>query len=175
MTAQKQALERFGIKAQTVKLAEECAELGAAALHSLERETPEALEKLFEECADVEIMLEQMRLHFGDTEIDAWRAKKLTRLEKRLGLGLREFSAPHPAVRSPKIDKALKAGSSAKTADSQIHSTKRRSVYVDGVEFKSIRSAAETFGLGIVVALRKGKKFKGHAVSFDAAIARAEA
>lgn len=87
MTAQRAALETMGLDHQLARLAEECAELAQAALR-LRRLGPDPKRQanLIEGLADVEIMIEQMRIHFGDDGIDGHRSKTLTRLESRLGV-----------------------------------------------------------------------------------------
>jgi excisionase family DNA binding protein len=100
MTAQQLVLQRNGIEQQLRKLAEECSELAVAALHLLEPGRDDAQANLLEECADVEIMLEQMRLHFGDMAVDAWRTRKLTRLEKKLGIKDTDYTAGRPVKSS---------------------------------------------------------------------------
>jgi len=87
------AVWRWGPAAQEVKAIEELAELqqalarvvNAAALSSMD-ELTRAVEHVFEEIADVEIMLEQIRLIFCDApeEIDRWKHQKLARLKERL-------------------------------------------------------------------------------------------
>lgn len=61
----KQALEEWGLVAQSDMCIEECAELIVAVRH-WQRGRPNCLEELAEELADVSLMLEQMRLSFGD-------------------------------------------------------------------------------------------------------------
>lgn len=86
------ALEKYGANAQRRQMIEEMAEL-TQALCKLTRlaESPnwgEAHERakahVLEEIADVQIMLNQMQLIYGDcTE---WEIKKLERLAERLGM-----------------------------------------------------------------------------------------
>ena len=86
------ALDRFGAKAQRRQTIEEMAEL-TQALCKLERvmESPNCAERwnrahdhVLEEVADVQIMLNQMQLLYGDcTEHET---KKLERLAWRLGM-----------------------------------------------------------------------------------------
>jgi len=85
MTAQKKALLLFGAPRQLRKLAEECAELAAAALRLSEGDTRERRDHFFEEAADVEIVLEQMKIQYGELDFAAWRARKLSRLEGIVG------------------------------------------------------------------------------------------
>ncbi|MCB7134790.1 hypothetical protein LE270_22525 [Salmonella enterica subsp. enterica serovar Hillegersberg] len=76
------ALRKWGPEKQLAKLAEEAAELSAAAARSLTGCGGETA--LAEEMADVEIMLEQFRQNGMDKLIDFWKAKKLARLAERL-------------------------------------------------------------------------------------------
>lgn len=76
------ALKRFGFPSQLIKLAEECAELGAIAAR-LANNLP-SRGSLADEIADVEIMIAQMRFHFGDAGIDAAKVEKLAKLEARM-------------------------------------------------------------------------------------------
>jgi hypothetical protein len=85
MTAQKKALLLFGAPRQLRKLAEECAELAAAALRLSEGDTKERRDHFFEESADVEIVLDQMKIQYGEIDFAAWRARKLARLEGIVG------------------------------------------------------------------------------------------
>jgi NTP pyrophosphatase (non-canonical NTP hydrolase)/DNA-directed RNA polymerase subunit RPC12/RpoP len=77
MNIYEEALDTWGEAPQIAMLAEECTELAAAALHLLRGR--EAKEEVAEEAADVEIMLQQLRLIMGD-EIDEWKRKKIHRL-----------------------------------------------------------------------------------------------
>jgi len=78
----RQAVLTFGTEAQTRKAAEECIELSLACMHALDGRANMA--NIAEECADVEIMLAQMRLIYGDKEIDAWKEKKLNALALKI-------------------------------------------------------------------------------------------
>ncbi|QST27755.1 hypothetical protein JRC42_19655 [Escherichia albertii] len=78
------ALCKWGPEKQLAKLAEEAAELSAAAARNLTGCGNEAA--LANEIADVEIMIEQFRQNGMDKLIDFWKAKKLARLAERLGV-----------------------------------------------------------------------------------------
>ncbi|EKE2594382.1 hypothetical protein OUL21_001346 [Salmonella enterica subsp. enterica serovar Nima] len=70
------ALARWGFDAQALVLAEECGELNSAICRMLNNKA----HNVPEECADVEIMLEQIR-HFGMKDaIEAEKERKLMRL-----------------------------------------------------------------------------------------------
>jgi NTP pyrophosphatase (non-canonical NTP hydrolase) len=125
MNAPKQAVQVWGISAQLSKLAEECCELAVAA-HHVERGAPADLEALFEEMADVEIVLEGIRPFYGDDKVDAYRLKKLTRLERRIAKTL------------PPDAEAPKARGGMVTA---------KAVSIGGDVFPSITQAAEYLGM----------------------------
>jgi len=81
------AINTFGINAQLEMVVEECAEL----IHAIKKykrgaPTPAGtlylLEKMYGEMADVEIMGDQMRIYFGDMDINAHRENKLKELAK---------------------------------------------------------------------------------------------
>lgn len=82
----KQAICIYGERKQIDKCVEECAELIQALMKERgkteSREWWETVGHVREEIADVQIMLDQMRLIFGGTEDH--EAYKLERLEKRL-------------------------------------------------------------------------------------------
>lgn len=84
MTAQQQALRKFGNLRQLHKYAEECAEAAAAVLRWLSEPKPEHYAQMIEEMADVEICTAYPRLIFGDDDIDKAVASKLSRLERNL-------------------------------------------------------------------------------------------
>jgi NTP pyrophosphatase (non-canonical NTP hydrolase) len=78
------ALEKWGPESQLNMLVEECGELVAAVNRFRRERTP--LIGLLEEIADVEIMLEQMRLIFDGALIDACKRQKQARLAILAGL-----------------------------------------------------------------------------------------
>lgn len=81
------AIERWGRDAQMVKAAEEMAELSAVLLKYVntdEKQRSSLVEHIREEIVDVEIMLEQLGLVFGDN-YDEYLFK-LWRLSRRLGI-----------------------------------------------------------------------------------------
>jgi len=75
------AVIQWGRNSQLAMVQEECAELIAAISHLRRRNS---LEELLGEIADVEIMLGQLRIMFGDADIDAIKKAKLERLAQRL-------------------------------------------------------------------------------------------
>ena len=81
------AMERWGRDAQIVKAAEEMAELSAVLLKYVntdEKQRSSLVEHIREEMVDVEIMLEQLGLVFGDNYHEY--LFKLWRLSRRLGI-----------------------------------------------------------------------------------------
>jgi len=79
----KDALRVFGIDAQFDILIEECAEL-IKAVCKYKRGTVGAYSDMFEEIADVRIMMDQVCLYFDEPSAELWRMKKLKRLEERI-------------------------------------------------------------------------------------------
>lgn len=81
-TIYRRSVVHFGAEAQTRKAAEECVELSLELLHALDGRAD--MNKIAEEMADVEIMLEQLRLIYGAEEVEAWKLKKLNGLALRI-------------------------------------------------------------------------------------------
>ena len=82
-----EALDRWGEAAQVGCAVEECAELIVALQkHTNRTPTPETLDNIQDEIADVEIMLAQMRMAFGvsDAMLAKRIATKLAKLDKSL-------------------------------------------------------------------------------------------
>jgi NTP pyrophosphatase (non-canonical NTP hydrolase) len=81
--------QKFGLDKQLLKLAEECSELSAAIV---KREVNGmGVSNICEEIADVEILIEQLRIDLGK-KIDHIKSEKLARLEKRMVSGYYESS-----------------------------------------------------------------------------------
>ena len=84
-----QAIETYGVQAQCDVAIEEMAEL-TKAIMKLRRvaddygKTQAALENLLEEIADVDIMIDQLKIMRGPKRVEEYRRKKLERLERRL-------------------------------------------------------------------------------------------
>ena len=81
----KLAIEAYGEGAQRLMTVEECSEL-IKALCKLPRGGSVA--DVVEEIADVQIMLDQMKIIFGSDAVELAEEKKLQRLENRLIGGL---------------------------------------------------------------------------------------
>ena len=80
----KLAIKTYGMDAQLGMAQEECAEL-IVAINKLKRDKCTANHINFcEEVADVEIMLEQMRICFDNILINKIKRQKINRLKKRL-------------------------------------------------------------------------------------------
>lgn len=85
----KRAIATYGAKEQCLKCIEEMSELTKALLKLRYCEKPYEIQILQdavnEEMADVEIMLDQLRIIFDNEEsIARWKEKKVERLERRL-------------------------------------------------------------------------------------------
>ena len=84
----RKAIDTYGTEAQMMQCIEEMAELIQAINKYFRANTDEEMAKAYvsviEEISDVQIMLEQMRILFGDKAVDEQITAKLGRLEKRL-------------------------------------------------------------------------------------------
>ena len=83
------AIDSYGRVNQVIKTVEELSELSQALCKILTSkftdDNTEIFENIFEEIADVEIMLEQCKMMFQcDKEVSAWKNKKIERLERRI-------------------------------------------------------------------------------------------
>ena len=84
-----QAIETYGVQAQCDVAVEEMAEL-TKAIMKIRRvaddyeKTQAALDNLLEEIADVDIMIDQMKIMWGPKQVEEYRKKKLERLKRRL-------------------------------------------------------------------------------------------
>ena len=76
----KKAVEHFGVYPQMFMLCEEMAELTKAIMKCKRYDFDCSTDNLMEEIADVEIMIEQMRIIFNTDIIDKYRVEKLERL-----------------------------------------------------------------------------------------------
>lgn len=85
----RQAIETYGVQAQCDVAIEEMAEL-TKAIVKIRRvaddyeKTQAALDNLLEEIADVDIMIDQLKIMRGPKRVEEYRRKKLERLERRL-------------------------------------------------------------------------------------------
>jgi hypothetical protein len=76
------ALEQWGLNAQAGQTVEECAELIVALQKHINRTpSPETIDNIVDEMADVEMMLAQMRLAFG-VDDNAFRKRISGKFEK---------------------------------------------------------------------------------------------
>jgi len=78
------ALNLWGNVAQINMAIEECAELIVKLAKSDRRKNGVTVGEIAEEIADVEIMMAQLRIVFGDENVERAKNKKLTRLEERV-------------------------------------------------------------------------------------------
>lgn len=84
-----QAIETYGVQAQCDVAIEEMAEL-TKAIVKIRRvaddygKTQAARENLLEEIADVDIMIDQLKIMRGPKQVEEYRRKKLERLDRRL-------------------------------------------------------------------------------------------
>ena len=75
------AVRTFGENAQCIKAMEECGEIIHALARKVQGQYPD-FDNICEEIADVEILMEQMRVICGDAFIDKWKQNKLEKLNK---------------------------------------------------------------------------------------------
>jgi NTP pyrophosphatase (non-canonical NTP hydrolase) len=80
-----QALSRYGVDAQDDIAIEEMSELTKAIIKNRRYKTFATLENLYEELADVYIMLEQMVMSLDKDRVQSYVNSKLERLNERLG------------------------------------------------------------------------------------------
>lgn len=76
------AKEQWGKDSQIRAAIEELCEASAALARFQNGKC--AVDEVYEELADAEIMLEQMRCYFSSVHIDVWKQKKLDRLKTKL-------------------------------------------------------------------------------------------
>lgn len=94
------AINTYGVENQMIKTIEELSELSQALCKSIVRlnytkektsleDNSKSVDNIFEEMADVEIMLEQCKIMFQcDKEVNKWKQEKIKRLERRLEGGI---------------------------------------------------------------------------------------
>lgn len=90
------AFARWGYDAQVLAAAEECNELSASCIRFVNHKSNG--NKIAEEAADVEIMIEQLRHNGMNDMIEQQKAKKLTRLATRVGLQVEPVTPFGPSV-----------------------------------------------------------------------------
>ena len=87
---EREAIAHYGPRRQLVKAIEELCELGQALSKHIAAEgiksQQAALNSVFEEMADVEIMLDQLKILFAGApeRVDGWKRQKLARLFDRI-------------------------------------------------------------------------------------------
>lgn len=77
-----QAIEEWGREAQLMMAIEECSELIKDLTKLYRGDTVD--QNVAEEVADVEIMMRQLRVLFGEETVESYKQRKLDRLESRL-------------------------------------------------------------------------------------------
>lgn len=81
------AIDKWGIESQIILLMEECAELTVALSHKWRGQDVNVIEEI----ADVQIMLDTLKLVFGEDEVKQAIRTKVARLKKRLGANENPF------------------------------------------------------------------------------------
>ena len=86
-----EAVRKYRPRYQILKAIEELAELQRAlARYNADWMDNRSTDNVHEEIADVEIMLDQLRLMFDPKEIDDWKDSKLERLARMVGVEIEE-------------------------------------------------------------------------------------
>ena len=81
------AISTYGKEQQLIVAIEELSELQKEICKVLRKNIGRPRSKVHEEIADVEIMLEQVKIIFQiDDDVEMWRLDKVVRLRERLGL-----------------------------------------------------------------------------------------
>ena len=81
------AISTYGKEQQLIVAIEELSELQKEICKVLRKNIGRPRSKVHEEIADVEIMLEQLKMIFKcDDAVEGWRLDKVVRLKSRLGL-----------------------------------------------------------------------------------------
>jgi len=80
----KKAIQLWGKEFQIKMVIEECAELIVELVKFTRNTNGSNVDKVCDELADVEIMIEQMRIIFTDDLIDFHKDKKIGRLKRRI-------------------------------------------------------------------------------------------
>lgn len=86
----KAAIKTFGVRNQLRQVQEECAELIAAINHYLRDSDKENKISLLNEIADVVIMLEQLKVIYGDVNIQIALNVKLSRLRELIDASVKK-------------------------------------------------------------------------------------
>lgn len=79
------ALKKYGVDAQDDIAIEEMSELTKAIIKNRRYKTFATLESIYEELADVYIMLEQITMSLDEDRVQSYVNSKLERLNERLG------------------------------------------------------------------------------------------
>lgn len=83
----RKALDVYGINSQVDMMIEEMSELAKALLKQRRagKVTMKLTGNILEEIADVQIVLDQLKIHYGQDDAEAYEEWKLYRLEERMG------------------------------------------------------------------------------------------
>ena len=79
---QSENLKHYGVQVQLRQLQEECGELITSVNHFFKGKINEHV--MLSEMADVENVLDQMRIYFGNEKIDCLKMQKMTRQRDRI-------------------------------------------------------------------------------------------
>ncbi len=77
----KKAINTFGERNQMIKAIEECGELITVLAQTFTKSNDVPVGAILTEIADVEIMIQQLRVIFGDNAIEQYKEEKLKKLE----------------------------------------------------------------------------------------------
>ena len=77
----KKAINTFGERNQMIKAIEECGELITVLAQTFTKPNDVPVGAILTEIADVEIMIQQLRVIFGDNAVDQYKEEKLKKLE----------------------------------------------------------------------------------------------
>lgn len=81
-TALRAAVAHYGVESQVNQMVEECAEFIVCVNHC--RRSRKTATELIEEMADMEIVLEQLKMVYGGEEWESARLRKIERLKNRI-------------------------------------------------------------------------------------------
>jgi len=79
-----QAIKKWGIDAQVKMIIEECAELIVKLVKLDRNKNGSTADEVINEIVDVQIMINQAKIIFGEPLVNEWKKTKLGRLAKRL-------------------------------------------------------------------------------------------
>lgn len=77
----KKTINTFGERNQMIKAIEECGELITVLAQTFTKSNDVPVGAILTEIADVEIMIQQLRIIFGDNAVDQYKENKLKKLK----------------------------------------------------------------------------------------------